>query len=152
MDYNSYYYTTTTPTDSAAAAGIGIIAILIGLFFAAVAYVISALLLSQIFHKAGLPRWIAWVPFYNNWKFLELGGQPGFWAVLTIIPVVNIASYVFIYIAMYHVGLKLGKSGAFVILGILLPIVWFIWLAVDSSKWGDTYQPPAPVAPTPPTV
>lgn len=100
-------------------------------------YVIYALLMGQIFKKAGVPRWIAWVPFYNNWKLLELGGQQGFWAVLAIIPFVNIASAVFMYIAMYHIGLKLNKSGAFILWGIFLPIVWFAWLALDSSKWNE---------------
>jgi hypothetical protein len=41
------------------------------------------------------------------------------------------------YIAMYHIGKKLGKDGVFVLLAIFLPIVWLIWLAVDKSKWND---------------
>lgn len=102
-----------------------------------VTYVVYALLLGQIFHKAGQPRWIAWVPFYNNWKLLELGNQPGFWAVLAIIPFVNIASAVFMYIAMYYIGLKFGKSGTWVVLAIFLPIVWMAILALDSSKYND---------------
>jgi hypothetical protein len=142
MDYNNYYYTTSyTPADSAAAAGFALFAIFMGLIFVAATYVVGALLLGQIFHKAGVPRWVAWVPFYNNWKFLEIGGQPGFWAILAVIPVVNIVAAVFMYISMYYVGLKLGKPGVFILLGIFLPLVWFIWLAVDKSKWGDTYVP-----------
>jgi len=104
-------------------------------------YVVSSILLGRIFKKAGVPAWIAWVPFYNNWKLLELGDQAGFWSVLSVLPIVNLVSIVFMYIAMYHIGLKLGKSGAFVLWAIFLPIVWLIWLAVDHSKWGDTYQP-----------
>ena len=78
---------------------------------------------------------MAWVPFYNHWTLLELGNQKGFWAVLIIVPIVNIASTVFTYIAMYHIGLKLGKDGAFVLWAIFLPLVWYIWLAVDDSTW-----------------
>ena len=100
-------------------------------------YIILSLSLMSIFKKAGVKPWIAWVPVYNQWKFLELGGQKGFWAVLMLIPVVQIVSSVFIYIAMYHVGKKLEKSSEFVIIGIFLPIVWYIWLAVDKSKWND---------------
>jgi hypothetical protein len=106
-----------------------------------VSYVIGALLLMQIFKKAGIAPWIAWVPFYNQWTLLELGGQPGFWAVLEIVPVVNIVSRIFTYIAMYHVGKNFGKHGAFVLWAIFVPLVWYIWLAVDSSKWGDKYVP-----------
>lgn len=46
-----------------------------------------------------------------------------------------------IYIAQYHIGIKLGKSGAFVVLAIFLPLVWIIWLAVDKSVWNDEASP-----------
>lgn len=90
-----------------------------------------------IFKKAGVKPWIAWVPFYNTWKLLEIGGQQGYWAILTLVPIVNIASSVFIFIAQYHIGKKLGKDGTFVLWAIFLPLVWFIWLAIDKSKWHD---------------
>ncbi|MFZ1250067.1 MAG: DUF5684 domain-containing protein [Candidatus Microsaccharimonas sp.] len=102
-----------------------------------VVYVVVALSLMRIFKKAGVKPWVAWVPFYNKWKLLEIGGQRGFWAVLSIIPIVNIASAVFIYIAQYHVGKKLNKNGEFVLWAIFIPLVWYIWLAVDASKWND---------------
>ncbi len=141
--YSDGYYYSSNSADSAAATGLGIVFFLFGLLFIAAAYVVTALFLGLIFKKAGVPRWIAWVPFYNSWKMLEIGGQPGFWAILSVIPVVNIVSAVFMYIAMYYIGLKLGKPGAFVLLAIFLPIVWLIWLAVDKSKWGDKYVPAA---------
>jgi len=134
--YNyDYHYNMPDHVSGAAMAGVLVFAILFGLFVAAAVYVIHAFLLSRIFKKAGVKEWKAWVPVYNNWVMLELGGQQGFWAVLAFIPIVNIASAVFMYIAMYHIGLRLGKEGAFVLLAIFLPIVWYIWLAVDSSKW-----------------
>jgi hypothetical protein len=133
---NPYVYDTgSNVTTDAATAG----AILALMFFAFILsiifYVVSAFLLSRIFNKAGVAGWKAWVPVYNGWILLELGGQQGFWAVLSLIPVVNIVSAVFMYIAMYHIGLRLGKEGAFVLLAIFLPLVWFVWLAVDNSTW-----------------
>jgi len=100
-------------------------------------YLTISLCLMSIFKKAGVKQWIAWVPFYNSWKILEIGGQQGFWAVLSIVPIVSLVSLVYIYIAMYHIGIKLGKDGIFVLLAILLPYVWYIWLAVDKSVWND---------------
>jgi len=154
MDMNS-----TSNVDPAAAAAFGIGFLIFMFIFIAIAYVVTAIFLGMIFKKAGVPAWKAWVPFYNSWTLLELGDQPGFWAVLTIIPVVNIISAVFTYMAMYKIGLKLGKEGAFVLLAIFLPIVWMIWLAVDKSTWKGApltagtsptaqpgAQPPAPVA------
>lgn len=126
------------------------------LIVAVIGYVVHAFLLSRIFQKAGVEPWKAWVPIYNSWIMLELGEQKGFWAILMLIPFVNIVAVIFLIIAQYHIGLKFGKSGAFVLLAIFLPIVWLIWLAFDSSKWNG--QPglavaggaPAPGQPTPP--
>lgn len=142
----SSYYTTTYTTsnvDTGTAAGISAGIIVFGFILSVVAYVICALLLGRIFKKAGIESWVAWVPFYNTWKLLEIGGQQGFWAVLTIIPMVGYVSIVFLLIAMYNIGLKLGKSGAFIVLGIFLPLVWYIWLAVDNSTWNESLGTPS---------
>jgi len=167
---SSYSYTTSSQVDpEAAAAAVAImgVAIFVSFIVGIVAYVISALLVGKIFKKAGVPAWIAWVPIYNNWKLFEIGGQKGFWAILTIVPIVQFVSIVFMYIAMYHIGLKLGKSGSFVLLAIFLPIVWLIWLAVDKSVWNESLsnapslakemlnrpaQAAAPVTPMPATA
>lgn len=137
--YTTYYssYDYSEPASAGAAVAFTVVAFLIWLIFAAAAYVVYAIFLGKIFKKAGVKSWIAWVPFYNTWKLLEIGGQQGFWAVLAILPVVSIVSAVFMYIAMYHIGKKLGKEGPFVLLAIFLPIVWLIWLAIDKSTWND---------------
>lgn len=104
----------------------------------AVGYVLGGILYGRIFRKAGLAQWPAWVPFYNTWKFFEIGGQHGALSLIALLPFVNIVSSVFYCIAAYHVGLKLQKDGVFVLLAIFLPIVWLIWLAVDSSTWDES--------------
>ena len=134
-DYNSYTDATSSEVDPAVAAAVFAGMMLFTFVFIALTYVIHAFLLSRIFQKAGVEQWKAWVPVYNSWVLLELGGQQGFWAILLFIPFVNIVSVIFIIIAMYEIGLKLGKSGAFVLLAIFVPIVWMIWLAFDSSTW-----------------
>lgn len=135
-DYSDYGYSEqASNTDPAVAAAVFSGIMLFALLTIVITYVVHAFLLSRIFKKAGVEEWKAWVPVYNSWVLLELGGQQGFWAVLALIPFVNIVSAVFVIIAMYEIGLKLGKSGAFVLLGIFLPTVWMIWLAFDDSKW-----------------
>lgn len=140
---NLAYQQSTTTVDTATAVMILGWVFMTAFLFAIVAYVVSALLLGRIFKKAGITSWIAWVPFYNNWKLLEIGGQQGFWAVLAIIPVVNIASSVFMLIAMYQIGLKLGKSSSFILWAIFLPLLWLIWLAFDASTWKDSRGAPS---------
>lgn len=148
------YYTTTQSSDlsDAAAAGIATVVILFSLLFVVLAYAAWAYCLGRIFKKAGVESWKAWVPVYNSWILLELGDQQGFWAVLAFVPLVNIASMVFMYIAHYNIGLKLGKEGAFVLLAIFLPIVWVIWLAFDSSVWKGAPKVAAQPTPAAPKV
>lgn len=101
-------------------------------------YILLAALLSRIFKKADVPTWKAWIPIYNNWTLLELGGQKGWWAALVFVPIVNIASIVYSIIAMYHVGRNFGKEGSFVLFAIFVPLIWFFILATDTSKWKKT--------------
>ena len=129
----------STSVDPVGSLVLGIIFLIVAL----ISYVITGVFLGYVFKKAGVASWIAWVPFYNSWKLLEIGGQPGFWAILTILPLINVASTVFILIAMYNIGLKFGKSGIFVFLAIYLPVVWLIWLAVDSSAWDNKLGTPS---------
>lgn len=124
-----------TPTEAAAVAAFLFLWFVMSIMLAIITYVIFSWFLGRIFKKAGIPAWIAWVPFYSTWKLLELGGQQGFWAVLTIVPIVNWVSAVFMYIAMYHIGLKMGKPGWWVVLAIFVPYVWLGILAFDQSKW-----------------
>lgn len=126
-----------------------LLTLLVGIWFIAfliniAVYIVTSLALMKIFKKAGVPEWAAWVPFYNIWKVYEIGGQQGFWAILLIVPVAQIASLVFLYIAMYHIGKKLGKDGVFLLFGIFLPIVWYLWLGYDKSTWNDSASPTAP--------
>jgi small-conductance mechanosensitive channel len=118
-----------------AMAGVLMIMLVITVVAATIVYLIMALSLTRIFKKAGVQSWKAWVPVYNVWIILELGGQKGYWAALTIIPVINIAAAIFILIAMHHIGRQLGKEDTFVLIAIFFPLVWYIWLAVDKSTW-----------------
>jgi uncharacterized membrane protein YoaK (UPF0700 family) len=139
QNYSTYEYDYSTTAEAATTAALTPAMILFTIFFILIVglatYAIGAYLLSRIFKKAGVKQWIAWVPFYNTWKMLELGGQQGFWAVLAILPVVSYVSLVFMYIAMYRIGLNLGKEGWWVVLAIFVPIIWIAILAFDSSKW-----------------
>jgi hypothetical protein len=67
-------------------------------------YVVSSWFTGRVFAKAGIPQWKGWVPFYNIWVFLELGGQPGWVAVLAWIPGANLVTTVFRCIAAYRIG------------------------------------------------
>jgi len=124
------------------------------LIFFVIFYVVFAFLLSKIFKKAGVESWKAWVPVYNSWVMLEIGGQKGYWAIVSFIPLVGIVSLVFQIIAAINIAKNLGKEAWFVLLYFFLPLVWLVWLAFDKSTWSPAgaspmdqpvYQPPVAV-------
>lgn len=141
---HSEMYSTVSPATQDAGANALVTLIIFMILIAA--YALNAFFLSRIFKKAGIEGWKAWVPVYNNWVQLELGGQKGYWAVLAFVPLVNFVSAVFMIIAMYHIGLKFGKSEAFVLLAIFLPLVWLVWLAIGNDKW-EGHKPKSPAKP-----
>lgn len=148
-DYSSSTY--PSPDTSFVA---GYIMLLMLFVFIIAVYVTVAYLTSRIFKKAGIEGWKAWVPIYNGWVLLEVGGQNGAWILLSFFPILSIVPTVFTYIAMYHIGLKLGKPELFILWGIFLPIVWYVWLAFDDSTWQGNNQGQTPQVPTftPPTT
>ncbi|MET4781901.1 DUF5684 domain-containing protein [Glaciihabitans sp. UYNi722] len=115
---------------------IGVI-IVISIVIAAAYYVVMAIALSTFFRKVGVKPWIAWVPFYNNWVWLEVGGQRGWLSLLSIVPYGGIVSAVFLYIGMYRSGIAFRKHGGYVVLGIFLP---FVWAFILGSR-AEVYQP-----------
>lgn len=127
-------------------------------------YIYSSNTLSKIFKKAGIKSWIAWVPFYNTWKFFELGnfnGALSLIAIASVIPTIGdfavLASTILAILAANNIGKGFGKKGLFTVLAVLLPFVWLGILAFGKDKWsGKMYQKVStsstpPAAPTPPT-
>lgn len=141
VDYPNY-----DPGASAAAIGFAIAVFSFEMLFLVAVYAVTSWLLSRIYRKVGIPQWKAWVPVYNNWVFLELGGQQGWLAILTLIPFANLVGFVFLCIAAYRIGLGFGKSAAWVLLYIFLSVVWLAILAFDSSRW-EPWRIPGPGAP-----
>ena len=68
-------YTTTYQTSGAVEGAAAAAFAVMMLFAVFIGYAITAIFLMLIFKKAGVPGWAAWVPFYNNWKLLEIGGE-----------------------------------------------------------------------------
>jgi hypothetical protein len=148
MDYD-YGYSYAGAMGAIVAIYLGIL--LVTLLFLAAYYVLMAIALSTFFKKVGVEGWIAWVPIYNHWKWLEVGGQPGWLSLLSLVPGGSYVTLVFLYIGMYRTGKAFGKDGSFVVLGIFLPFVWAFMLGGRSSgeyhpEWFASYGWPPPYA------
>jgi hypothetical protein len=102
-----------------------------------VVYVLMGFSFMKLFRKVGVEPWAAWVPFFNVWRILELGGQAGWLSVLSIVPYGSTVTAVFESIAAYKIGVAFRKDGSWVVLFIFLPYVWAWLLAAD----GVPYEP-----------
>lgn len=161
--YNDGVVTGSSGGDPAAIAAIFAMIIIPMIIFIILCYVVGAIFGGMIFKKAGVESWKAWVPFYNTWVMLEIGGQKGYWVLFSFIPLLNIVTLVFGILAAINIGKSLGKETWFVLLYFFVPFVWLIWLGLDKSTWTPVSaatvaqladQPPvAPqdAPPTPPT-
>jgi hypothetical protein len=110
-----------------------------------VLYVFYGFALMGIFRKAGLKAWPAWVPFFNMWRVLQLGGQKGWWVLIGLIPVVGTILYlVFLIIAGVKIQSGFGKPGVFFLIAIVFAPVWYGILAWDGSTWNPRHTPIVP--------
>ncbi|NYF10355.1 high-affinity Fe2+/Pb2+ permease [Leifsonia sp. AK011] len=111
------------------------ISVVVTLVLVLVGYVVMAIALMTFFRKVGVEPWIAWVPFYSTWKWLEIGGQQGAFVLFCLIPYGSIVTSVFLYIGMYRTGIAFGRDAGFLVLGIFLPFVWAFMLGAEESVY-----------------
>ena len=120
------------------------LAIVLGvLAFSLLFLIIYYVMLGKVFKKAGLAWWKAWVPFLNNWKLFEIGGQKGFWSIFLYIPALNIIGLVMMIIATYNINLKFGHGVGMTILAALLSPIWLCMLALGKDQWNDSLGAPS---------
>jgi hypothetical protein len=128
------------------------------LFILAIAgYVIGSWFLMRIFDKAGVQgKWRAWVPVYNMMVFAKLGdlnpwvmlGAIVASSLLSQVPVIGwilgLASLAASVLAGWRVGLKLQKDWPYLLLWLIFPIGYFIWLGIlafGNSPWNPNIAP-----------
>lgn len=127
------------PIGNDTAAGVWVIILAYGVFIGVVllfSYLLTAITLMFFFRKVGVAPGIAWIPIFNTWTWLRVGGQPGPIALLALTPAAIVVR-IFLALAMYRIDLAFRKDSAYVVLGIFFPWLWCILLAQKS----ETYEP-----------
>lgn len=128
---------------------------LVGLVF----YVITAIFLMKIAKTAEHKTpWAAWIPLWNTVLMLELGGlrKPWIWVLILVgggllsaIPVIGwvISLCIFLLSIMLTVWLAKGVQRAVgvdnvggIVLAVLIPWIWVIWMSSAASKNGFNRQ------------
>lgn len=120
------------------AAGVIVILVAYAIFIAVVLlinYVLTGITLMMFFRKVGVTPGVAWVPVYNHWKWLEVGGQPGAISLLRLIPGAAIVPTIFLIIGMYRTDVAFGKTSEWVVLAIFLPWLWCILLSRPAERY-----------------
>jgi len=100
-----------------------------------ISYLLTAITLMMFFRKVGVKPSLAWVPIYNVWKWLEVGGQPGAFALLQLVPGASIVTTVILAIGMHRSGIAFGKDTGWLVLGIFLPWLWCILISQPSEQY-----------------
>jgi len=94
----------------------------------------------KAFEKAGQPGWACLIPIYNFYIMIKIGGKPGWWLVLMLIPVVNIVYYVW---TVNMISKSFGKDEGFTVGLLLLGIVFWPILGFGDAKYIGPYGDPA---------
>ncbi len=97
------------------------------LFALILTYLYFSLCLFLIARKLSVPAaWVAWIPIIQVWTFLASAGKPGWWALLFLVPVVNLIIPVYLWMCIVE---NLGREKWLGLL-MLVPIVNFVYLGM----------------------
>ena len=86
----------------------------------------------KTFTKAGKPGWAVIIPIYNTIVLLEIVGKPLWVIILLLIPCVQFAVFLMLFIELAK---KFGKSAGFGIGLFLLPSIFFPILGFGDAKY-----------------
>lgn len=116
---------------------LGLLAALAGANLLIVIVVLGLILggLWKIFTKAGKPGWAAIIPVYNYIVLMEIIGKPLWWAIMLLIPCVNI---VFMFLAYIELAKCFGKDTLYGILLVILSPIMIPVLGFSDAQ----YTPP----------
>jgi len=93
----------------------------------------------KVFTKAGQPGWAAIIPIYNIYIMTKIGGKPGYWTLLCLIPIVN---YIFMIWLYNMISKSFGKDEGFTVGLVLLGLVFWPILGFGSSKYQGPFGDP----------
>lgn len=153
--YDNYNYAPgyTGAEDTVGLAFLGALAVFT-VFFVVIFYVVNAIFLMKLLKNAGhRAPGSAWVPIWNQVSLAEIGGikQPWIWMLIIfagsfvagLIPVIGFilslvllaASIILmVYIAKgVQAGLGIDSIGG-IVLAVVVPLAWIIWMAIASGK------------------
>lgn len=88
----------------------------------------------KMYEKAGQSGWVAFIPILNVFGALKMAGKPFWWAILYLVPVLNIVVHVLVTVSIAR---GFGKS---TLLGLVMAIpmatpFFVIWLGMGNARY-----------------
>ena len=120
----------TYETESTGIVGLIVMAI----YFAAI--IINIVALWKVFTKAEQPGWGAVIPLYNWYVMLKIAGRPGWWFILSFIPIVNLITL----IVPFDIAKRFGKGTGFGLGMLLLGPIFFPILGFSDAEYQFTAE------------
>ena len=96
----------------------------------------------RLFSKAGESGWKSLIPIYSAIVFQRILGRPGWWVLLMMVPVVNLAIAI---IECFDLARVFGKGAGYAIGLMLLGPLFFALLAFGPAKYVGPGGTPSPV-------
>lgn len=93
----------------------------------------------KMFEKAGQPGWAAIIPVYNIYVMCKIGGKPGWWLLLLLIPFVNLVFSIWI---ANMISKSFGKDEGFTVGLVLLGVIFYPILGFGSATYLGPYGDP----------
>jgi hypothetical protein len=93
----------------------------------------------KMFEKAAQPGWAAIIPIYNTYIMCKIGGKPGWWVLLMLIPIVNIVFAVWL---ANMISKSFGKDEGFTVGLVLLGFVFYPILGFGKATYLGPYGDP----------
>jgi hypothetical protein len=93
----------------------------------------------KVYTKAGQPGWASIIPIYNIYILTKIGGKPGYWTLLCLVPAVN---FIFVIWLTNMLSKSFGKSEGFTVGLILFGVIFWPILGFGSAKYLGPYGDP----------
>ncbi len=84
------------------------------------------------FEKARQPGWACLVPLYNLYLLCRMGGRPGWWLALLLLPVVNL---VVLFVVLHGVSRAFGFGAGMTLLQFFFPFVAYPMLGFGKAEF-----------------
>lgn len=93
----------------------------------------------KAFEKAGQPGWACIIPIYNIYIMLKIGGKPGWWLLLFLVPFVNVVIGIWL---TNMISKSFGKDEGFTVGLLFLGFIFWLILGFGDAEYQGPYGDP----------